>query len=65
MQVRTKQGGDVVCRVANYLFPQGRVVSGHNAALDEVRKGVRRPVLGALYPYCAAYALKTFIDALI
>lgn len=27
-----------VCRVANYLFPQGRVVSGHTDALQEVAK---------------------------
>jgi len=27
-----------VCKMANYLFPQGRVVSGHKEALEEVQK---------------------------
>jgi len=27
-----------VCHVANYLFPQGRVVSGDSAALADVQK---------------------------
>jgi len=32
-----KQGdSSVVCQMANYLFPQGRVVSGHNKALDHL-----------------------------
>ena len=30
-------GGDTVCRLANYLFPTGRVVSGHKDALAVVR----------------------------
>uniref|UniRef100_A0A1D2A501 Malonyl-CoA:ACP transacylase (MAT) domain-containing protein n=1 Tax=Auxenochlorella protothecoides TaxID=3075 RepID=A0A1D2A501_AUXPR len=29
---------DSVCRVANYLFPSGRVVSGHKDALEEAQK---------------------------
>jgi [acyl-carrier-protein] S-malonyltransferase len=29
-------GSDAVCQVANYLFPTGRVVSGHKSALGEV-----------------------------
>ena len=29
---------DKTCQVANLLFPQGRVVSGHHDALDEVQK---------------------------
>jgi len=35
-----KAQGDaaVVCQMANYLFPQGRVVSGHNKALDHLAK---------------------------
>jgi len=35
-----KKAGDdkVVCQMANYLFPQGRVVSGHNKALDHLAK---------------------------
>ena len=36
-KARAKVGGDAVCQVANYLFPTGRVVSGHKSALDEVR----------------------------
>jgi [acyl-carrier-protein] S-malonyltransferase len=27
--VKSSQGADTVCQLANYLFPQGRVVSGH------------------------------------
>jgi len=30
-------GADVVCQLANYLFPTGRVVSGHKDALNEVQ----------------------------
>lgn len=29
---------DCVCKMANYLFPQGRVVSGHKEALEMVQK---------------------------
>lgn len=36
--VRAAQGGGCVCELANYLFPQGRVVSGHIAALDKVKE---------------------------
>ncbi len=32
-----KAGPGAVCRVANYLFPQGRVVSGDKNALEEAR----------------------------
>ena len=35
-RARTSGGADCVCRLANYLFPTGRVVSGHKAALAEV-----------------------------
>lgn len=31
-----KIGGGTVCRIANYLFPTGRVASGHKDALAEV-----------------------------
>jgi len=31
-------GGECVCDVANYLFPQGRVVSGDKNVLEEVTK---------------------------
>ena len=27
--VEAKLGGDTICNLANFLFPQGRVVSGH------------------------------------
>jgi len=33
-----KSGDTVVCQMANYLFPQGRVVSGHIKALDHLAK---------------------------
>ena len=36
-EVREKMPGKV-CQVANFLFPQGRVVSGHKAALEEVQQ---------------------------
>lgn len=34
----SKAKPDCVCRMANYLFPQGRVVSGHKEALEEVQR---------------------------
>lgn len=36
-EVRDKMPGKI-CQVANYLFPQGRVISGHKTALEEARK---------------------------
>lgn len=36
-KVRLKLGTDIVCQTANYLFPTGRVVSGHKDALNEVQ----------------------------
>ena len=36
-QVREKMPGRV-CQIANLLFPQGRVVSGHKVALEECQK---------------------------
>lgn len=36
-KARTKIGVDAVCQLANYLFPTGRVVSGHKDALNEVQ----------------------------
>ena len=47
--VETDDGSDadnLVCEVANYLFPQGRVVSGDRVALEEVTK--RAVAAGAL-----------------
>jgi [acyl-carrier-protein] S-malonyltransferase len=35
--VRGNLGPDIVCQLANYLFPTGRVVSGHKDALNEVQ----------------------------
>eukprot|EP00879_Flechtneria_rotunda_P017756 GHRR01018614.1.p1 GENE.GHRR01018614.1~~GHRR01018614.1.p1 ORF type:complete len:299 (+),score=88.75 GHRR01018614.1:728-1624(+) len=39
-------GNETVCQLANFLFPQGRVVSGHTDALDLVSSGAAN--LGAL-----------------
>jgi [acyl-carrier-protein] S-malonyltransferase len=36
-QVRDKLPGQI-CQLANFLFPQGRVASGHKTALDELQK---------------------------
>lgn len=36
-QVRAKLP-DCTCQIANYLFPQGRVVSGHKEALEEAQR---------------------------
>jgi [acyl-carrier-protein] S-malonyltransferase len=36
-KARAKLGGETVCQLANYLFPTGRVVSGHKDALNEVQ----------------------------
>ena len=47
-RARAKAGGDAVCRVANYLFPTGRVVSGHKDALAEARTHARVVTLGGL-----------------
>jgi len=35
---KTAVGGDCVAQIANYLFPQGRVVSGDKTVLTEVQK---------------------------
>ena len=37
IQARESIGKDCVCQLANFLFPTGRVVSGHKDALAEVR----------------------------
>ena len=34
-KARAAAGADAVCQIANFLFPTGRVVSGHKTALDE------------------------------
>ena len=39
-KVRAKLGKDAVCQLANYLFPTGRVVSGHKDALNEVQASI-------------------------
>ncbi|KAK9830038.1 hypothetical protein WJX72_009330 [[Myrmecia] bisecta] len=33
--VRSARGAATVCQLANYLFPQGRVISGHKDALED------------------------------
>lgn len=40
-KARAAAGADAVCQIANYLFPTGRVVSGHKSALDEARSRSR------------------------
>ena len=37
-EVKAQKGAGCICQLANYLFPQGRVVSGHKDALEEVMK---------------------------
>lgn len=37
-KARALVGGDTVCRIANFLFPTGRVASGHKDALAEVTR---------------------------
>jgi len=34
-------GGDVVCEITNFLFPQGRVVSGDKSALEVVQEAAQ------------------------
>ena len=46
-EVRSEvEGDDVVCEITNFLFPQGRVVSGDKAALDGVQR--RAQTAGAI-----------------
>ena len=46
-EVRSEvKGDDVVCEITNFLFPQGRVVSGDKAALDGVQR--RAQTAGAI-----------------
>ncbi len=71
-QVR-EQMPDKVCQIANYLFPQGRVVSGHKAALEEVQKlatqkgalkAVQVAVSGAFHTSLMAPARDALVEAL-
>lgn len=71
-EVREKMPGKV-CQVANYLFPQGRVVSGHKAALEEVQqlatkkgalKAVPVAVSGAFHTSLMSPARDALISAL-
>jgi [acyl-carrier-protein] S-malonyltransferase len=49
-EAKAKLGGDdCVCVVANYLFPQGRVVSGDKNALEEVTKLATAKAGSSLY----------------
>eukprot|EP00959_Pyramimonas_sp_CCMP1952_P037795 791304-Pyramimonas_sp.AAC.1 len=40
---------DCTCQVANFLFPQGRVVSGHSTALAEAQKMATAKVRWGIY----------------
>ncbi len=71
-EVRDKMPGKV-CQVANYLFPQGRVVSGHKTALEEAQKlattkgalkAVPVAVSGAFHTSLMAPARDALIEAL-
>jgi [acyl-carrier-protein] S-malonyltransferase len=55
-KARAKIGADTVCEIANYLFPTGRVVSGHKDALAEVCSPVqyRLQLLEACLPLLKA-----------
>ena len=71
-EVREKMP-DKVCQIANYLFPQGRVVSGHKAALEEAQKlattkgalkAVPVAVSGAFHTSLMAPARDALVEAL-
>ena len=52
-EARGKLGPGSVCQVANFLFPAGRVVSGHKDALEEVGLEVE------VAPSCCLWGLAT------
>lgn len=71
-QVKDKMP-DRVCQIANYLFPQGRVISGHKTALDEAQrlatqkgalKAVPVAVSGAFHTSLMAPARDALVEAL-
>ncbi|XP_029901945.1 malonyl-CoA-acyl carrier protein transacylase, mitochondrial [Myripristis murdjan] len=62
-----------VCTVANYLFPDGRVIAGHQEALDFLQQNMRRlqfmrakplPVSGAFHTELMAPAVEPLRDVL-
>ncbi|GAA6221112.1 malonyl-CoA-acyl carrier protein transacylase, mitochondrial [Lates japonicus] len=62
-----------VCSVANYLFPDGRVIAGHRQALDFLQKNSRRfdlmrtqplPVSGAFHTELMVSAIEPLRDVL-
>ncbi|XP_040001545.1 malonyl-CoA-acyl carrier protein transacylase, mitochondrial [Xiphias gladius] len=62
-----------VCSVANYLFPDGRVIAGHQQALDFLRRNSRRleftrtkpvPVSGAFHTELMASATEPLREVL-
>ncbi|CAN9508426.1 unnamed protein product [Ophioblennius macclurei] len=64
---------DPVCSVANYLFPDGRVIAGHQQALDFLQKNSRRlqfmrtkplPVSGAFHTELMASAAEPLREVL-
>ncbi|XP_014836773.1 PREDICTED: malonyl-CoA-acyl carrier protein transacylase, mitochondrial [Poecilia mexicana] len=64
---------DPVCSVANYLFPDGRVIAGHKQALDFLQQNSRRlefirakplPVSGAFHTELMASATKPLREVL-
>ncbi|WIA23708.1 hypothetical protein OEZ85_000395 [Tetradesmus obliquus] len=72
-EARQQLGGDTVCQLANYLFPQGRVVSGHADALDIVSasaaglgalKVARLAVSGAFHTRLMAPARAALMEVL-
>ncbi|WIA44196.1 hypothetical protein OEZ86_010517 [Tetradesmus obliquus] len=72
-EARQQLGGDTVCQLANYLFPQGRVVSGHADALDIVSasaaglgalKVARLAVSGAFHTWLMAPARAALMEVL-
>ncbi|XP_060885399.1 malonyl-CoA-acyl carrier protein transacylase, mitochondrial [Labrus mixtus] len=64
---------DAVCSVANYLFPDGRVIAGHQKALDFLQQNSRRlefmrtkplPVSGAFHTELMQSATEPLRDVL-
>ncbi|XP_036433428.1 malonyl-CoA-acyl carrier protein transacylase, mitochondrial [Colossoma macropomum] len=62
-----------VCSIANYLFPDGRVIAGHQEALDFLQKNSRQfhfartrqlPVSGAFHTALMEPAVEPFKDVL-
>lgn len=43
--VLSRHEGKTVCQLANYLFPQGRVVSGHKVCMSSIEHHQKMPTL--------------------